>query len=132
MVTYPSGGGDDDGLLEVIFCPKKLALELVDISLSLLNVESAAGVGRLQLGHLREAEFFELQLCGNRIDLRLVRDGVDLEQHVAGLERLVGFDRNVGNLSGDIRNDRNRIAHHERRALGRAPSHRNEEAKHQQ
>jgi len=50
----PVGRSDDDGLLEVIFCPKKLGLELVDIGLALLNVESAAGVGRLQLGHLRE------------------------------------------------------------------------------
>ena len=68
-----------DGLVEIIFCAKKLSLELVDIGLALLDIEGAAGVAELQLRHLGESQFLELDLRADGIDLRLVRDWIDLE-----------------------------------------------------
>ncbi len=49
----------------------------------------AAAVALLQLRHLREAQFLELELRLERVDGRLVGRRIDTELHAAGLERLV-------------------------------------------
>ena len=70
------------------------------------------------------------QLVG--FDLRLVGNGIDLEQDVAGLERLVGLDRDLHHLAGDIGHNLHRLADDECRTLRRTPAHWDEKTEHQQ
>ena len=105
----------------------ELRLELVDFGLPLLDVETAAGIALEQLRHLGQARRRKFQLRLDRLDLRLIRHRIDAEQHIASLERRIGLDGNVDHFAGDARHDRDRIAHDQRRALRRAPSHRNKQ-----
>jgi hypothetical protein len=62
---------------------------LVDLGLSLLDVEAPAGIALEQLRHLSEPCRRKLQLRLDRGDLGFKRRRIDLEQYVAGLERRI-------------------------------------------
>ena len=123
----PVGGRAHHRLVQIPLRAFELRLELVDFGLPLLDIETAAGVALEQLRHLGQTCRRKFQLRLDRVDLRLVRHGIDPEQHIACLERLVRLDRNVDHLAGHARHDRDRIAHHQHGPLRRAPSHRNEQ-----
>lgn len=115
------------GLFQVPLRTGELRSKLLHLGLALLDIERPARTARLELAHLGQPCLLELELRRQRVDLRLERHRIDPEQHVAGLELPVGLDRHIDDLAGDVRHDRDRVAHDQNRPLRRPPVHRDEQ-----
>jgi hypothetical protein len=65
-------------------------------------------------------------------DLRLKGRGVDPKQDFARPQRRIRGHGNIDHFTRNIRNDRDRVARDDGRALRRAPAHRDQKAEQQQ
>jgi hypothetical protein len=64
----------------------------------------------------------KLELRLQRVKLGLVGTGSILNSTSPALSGVVGDDRDLGHLAGDIRHDRHGIAHHQHRPWARPSS----------